>query len=59
MVRSIVGMLVEIGKGRARPSDVVAMLRSGDRAGAPRPAPPAGLTLVGVGYPAELGGPWS
>jgi len=59
MVRSIVGMLVEIGKGRARPSDVVAMLRRGDREGAPRPAPPGGLCLVAVGYPDELGGPWS
>ena len=59
MVRSIVGMLVEIGKGRARPSDVVAMLRAGDRQGAPRPAPPGGLCLVAVGYPEDLGGPWS
>jgi tRNA pseudouridine38-40 synthase len=59
MVRSLVGALVAIGQGRARPSDIVALLRSGDRQGAPRPAPARGLTLVAVGYPLELGGPWS
>jgi tRNA pseudouridine38-40 synthase len=58
MVRSIVGMLVAIGRGKARAPDVVAMLRSGSRDGAPTIAPAKGLTLVAVGYPDELGGPW-
>lgn len=58
MVRSIVGVLVAIGSGRAKPPDVVAMLRSGSRQGAPTIAPARGLTLIAVGYPDELGGPW-
>lgn len=59
MVRSIVGVLVAIGRGKAKPPDVVAMLRSGSRQGAPTIAPAKGLTLISVGYPDELGGPWS
>jgi tRNA pseudouridine38-40 synthase len=59
MVRSLVGALVAVGEGRARPSDIVALLRAGDRQGAPRPAPARGLALVAVGYPAELGGAWT
>jgi tRNA pseudouridine38-40 synthase len=56
MVRSIVGMLVAIGKGRRRPSDVVERLRAPDRQGMPTPAPAQGLCLVAVTYPPELGG---
>jgi len=59
MVRSIVGALVAVGTGRLRPSDVVALLASGRRAGAPSPAPPGGLCLVGVRYPTGLTGAWS
>ena len=58
MVRSIVGVLVAIGRGQAKPPDVVAMLRSGSRQGAPTIAPARGLTLIAVGYPEDLGGPW-
>jgi tRNA pseudouridine38-40 synthase len=58
MVRSIVGVLVAIGRGKARPPAVVSMLRSGSRQGAPTIAPAKGLTLVGVGYADDLGGPW-
>ena len=58
MVRSIVGMLVAIGRGKARAPDVVARLRSGSREGAPTIAPAKGLTLISVGYPDELGGAW-
>jgi tRNA pseudouridine38-40 synthase len=58
MVRSIVGMLAAIGRGKARPPDVVSMLRSGSREGAPTIAPAKGLTLVAVGYPDDLGGAW-
>ncbi|MGH9082253.1 MAG: tRNA pseudouridine(38-40) synthase TruA [Acidimicrobiales bacterium] len=50
MVRSIVGALVEAGRGRANAATVVALLASGSRAGAPRPAPPQGLCLVSVTY---------
>jgi len=58
MVRAIVGTLVAIGRGVARPPDVVARLRSGSRDKAPPVAPARGLCLVGVGYPETLGGPW-
>jgi tRNA pseudouridine38-40 synthase len=58
MVRSIVGALVAVGRGQRRPNDLVALLRSGVRTGAPTVAPARGLTLVAVGYPIELGGRW-
>lgn len=50
MVRSLVGTLVEIGRGRRRAGDMTAILRSGDRAAAGPPAPPHGLCLWEVGY---------
>jgi tRNA pseudouridine38-40 synthase len=50
MVRTMVGTLVEVGRGRRRPSDVVWMLRSGDRSHAISLAPPQGLCLVAVEY---------
>ena len=51
MVRSIVGTLVEIGRGRHTPGEVMGMLRSGDRAQAGRLAPAQGLCLWAVDYP--------
>ncbi|MGH8996815.1 MAG: hypothetical protein ACRDYB_12435 [Acidimicrobiales bacterium] len=51
MVRSLVSLLVEVGKGGRTGADVVALLRSGDRAGLPAPAPAHGLCLVSVSYP--------
>ncbi|HXQ18917.1 MAG TPA: tRNA pseudouridine(38-40) synthase TruA [Acidimicrobiales bacterium] len=50
MVRSIVALLVEVGRGEGNVASTVARLRSADRAGAPRPAPPEGLCLVAVAY---------
>jgi tRNA pseudouridine38-40 synthase len=50
MVRSIVGTLVEVGAGKLRPGDLLAMLRARDRAVAGRVAPPQGLCLWEVGY---------
>lgn len=50
MVRSIVGTLVDVGMGRRRPGDVMAMLRARDRATAGPLAPPRGLCLWEVGY---------
>lgn len=50
MVRSLVGTMVEVGRGRRRASDVHWLLRSGDRSDAPDPAPPHGLCLVDVRY---------
>ncbi|MFN8026421.1 MAG: tRNA pseudouridine(38-40) synthase TruA [Acidimicrobiia bacterium] len=51
MVRSIVGTLVDVGSGKLTPSDVVRIMRGGDRQAAGRVAPPHGLTLWEVGYP--------
>lgn len=51
MVRSVVGLLVAIGEGRARPSDVADRLASGSRSGNPTIAPAHGLCLVRVRYP--------
>jgi tRNA pseudouridine38-40 synthase len=50
MVRSIVGELVEIGRGRRKASDVGRVLRARDRALAAQPAPPHGLCLWSVKY---------
>ena len=51
MVRSLVGTLVDVGRGRRRPSDMLWILRSADRQQASQPAPPQGLTLMAVRYP--------
>jgi len=51
MVRSLVGTLVDVGRGRKRPSDMLWILRSADRSQASQPAPPGGLTLTAVRYP--------
>lgn len=51
MVRSIVGLLVDVGRGRRRAVDVVAVLAARDRAAASPIAPPHGLCLWAVGYP--------
>jgi tRNA pseudouridine38-40 synthase len=50
MVRALVGIQVEIGQGKRRPGDLMAILRSGDRNVAGQPAPPRGLCLWDVGY---------
>lgn len=57
MVRSLVAMLVLVGRGGENAAGVVARLRSGLRAGMPRPAPPGGLCLVAVRYPTGPGLP--
>ena len=51
MVRSIVGVLVEVGRGRRRVADVTWLLQSGDRSRGGVIAPPHGLCLTGVTYP--------
>lgn len=50
MVRSLVGMFVEIGRGRRRAVDMGEALRALDRAAAPSPAPPQGLVLMKAHY---------
>jgi tRNA pseudouridine38-40 synthase len=50
MVRSIVGTLVDVGTGRLKPGDILAIIRAGDRDTAGQVAPPRGLSLWEVGY---------
>ncbi len=53
MVRSVVAVVVEVGRGRLAPADVKAILDATDRRRGRGTAPPQGLTLIGVGYPGE------
>ena len=50
MVRNVTAALVEVATGRQEPEWIAAVLESRDRRRAPKPAPPAGLTLVRVRY---------
>lgn len=50
MVRSLVGTLVDVGRGRRTVADVMAALRHPDRANAGPVAPPHGLCLWRVDY---------
>ncbi len=50
MVRSLVALSVEIGRGRVSPDEIVAILASHDRQRAKGAAPAHGLTLVSVSY---------
>jgi tRNA pseudouridine38-40 synthase len=52
-VRSIVGTLDRVGAGAWSPADVRAALQARDRAACGPVAPPQGLYLVGVSYPAD------
>ena len=54
MVRSIVGFLVEVGRGRRHAGDVLAALAARKRQ-ATMLAPPHGLSLWAVGYPDGYG----
>jgi tRNA pseudouridine38-40 synthase len=50
MVRTMVGTLVEVGRGLREPDWVAEVLRSRDRSRTGRTVPPAGLFLLGVDY---------
>jgi tRNA pseudouridine38-40 synthase len=50
MVRSIVGTLVDVGRGRHRAADVVWFLSSAERSHGSNIAPPHGLCLMSVDY---------
>jgi tRNA pseudouridine38-40 synthase len=53
MVRNIAGMLIAIGKGKYQASKMMSVLHAKDRQSADVTAPPNGLYLVGVSYPAK------
>ena len=51
MVRNIAGTLMEVGSGKREPDWVQSVLAACDRRAAAATASPAGLYLVGIGYP--------
>lgn len=53
MVRAIVGVFIEIGLGKRPPSEMRGLIIASDRSQAAPVAPPHGLCLWQVGYPAE------
>jgi tRNA pseudouridine38-40 synthase len=59
MVRNIAGLLLSIGQGESRPERVAEVLATRDRRQNAATAPPDGLYLVEVRYPAEFGLPQS
>lgn len=50
MVRNMMGMLVNVGKGKLKPSDVAEILEAKERTLRAPTAPASGLTLVRVNY---------
>jgi tRNA pseudouridine38-40 synthase len=50
MVRSLVGMFVEIGRGRRQPDEMGEALRAMSRMAVSSPAPPQGLELTRAHY---------
>lgn len=50
MVRTIVGSLIEVGRGKERAEWIAGALAARDRSRAGPTAPPEGLTLVWVRY---------
>jgi tRNA pseudouridine38-40 synthase len=57
MVRSLVSTMVAIGQGSLDENTIKGRLESLERDHLPPPAPPGGLSLIGVGYEAFAGGP--
>lgn len=57
MVRNVAGLLMSVGHGESPPERVPAVLASLDRKSNAATAPPDGLYLVAVRYPAEFGLP--
>ncbi len=54
MVRAIVGTLIEVGRGRIAPADMLHIIAAHDRCAAGESVPACGLFLVDVGYPKEV-----
>ena len=58
MVRTLVGTLVEVGRGARTPSWVLDVLEACDRRAAGQSAPAEGLTFMAVDYPDGALKPW-
>jgi tRNA pseudouridine38-40 synthase len=54
MVRFLVGVMVHVALGKRPPSDLLRLLAATDNQAASPPAPPQGLYLEAVRYPADL-----
>ena len=50
MIRTIMGTLLDVGRGRKTPDEVFEILKARDRKRAGATAPPHGLCLIGVNY---------
>lgn len=50
MVRTIVGTLIRVGRGKIKPEEIVDILESKDRRRAGMTVPPQGLTLIQVNF---------
>jgi tRNA pseudouridine38-40 synthase len=50
MVRSVVGTLVEVGRGKRTPEELLTVLQAKERKSAGVTAPPQGLFLLEVKY---------
>jgi len=59
MVRNVAGLLMSVGHGESQPERVAEVLASLDRRSNAATAPPDGLYLAAVRYPAEFGLPGS
>jgi tRNA pseudouridine38-40 synthase len=57
MVRNLAGTLVAVGRGERAAGSAAGLLAQRDRRLAPPTAPPQGLYLAAVDYPAEYGLP--
>jgi tRNA pseudouridine38-40 synthase len=57
MVRNIAGLLMAVGQGESPPERVATVLAGRDRKASAMTAPPDGLYLAAVRYPAEFGLP--
>ncbi len=55
MVRNIMGSLIQVGSGAQEPEWIADLLAQKDRTVAAQTAPPDGLYLMGVEYPAHFG----
>jgi tRNA pseudouridine38-40 synthase len=56
MVRKMVGTLLDAGKGKLTPADILRLLELSDRSKSGPTAPPEGLYLVSLEYPDPLAG---